>query len=223
MKISFLVTCKNEGVQLFKLLYILNDYIKNTDDEIVILDDYSDDTKTVEALTYFSLIRNNFIHFHKLEKNYSQHKNYGNSKCTGDYIFAIDADEYPNQQLLVNIREIIEANPGVDLFALPRVNIVHGITPQAIQMYNWHVTKIEGFEHVPTINFPDFQSRLYKKAEHIIWDRKLHEHIIGCNVVTKFPPLPELSLIHEKTLERQLKQNEFYNSQFTMEDNVRVY
>jgi tRNA (Thr-GGU) A37 N-methylase len=223
MKISFLVTCKNEGVQLFKLLYIINDYIKNTDDEIVILDDYSDEPKTIEALTYFSQIRNNSVHFHKLEKNYSEHKNYGNSKCTGSHIFAIDADEYPNQQLLLNIREIIEANPDVELFAIPRVNIIRGITPQAIQMYRWQITPVQGFEDASVINFPDYQSRLHKKADHIRWDRKLHEHIIGSKVVTKFPPIPEFSLIHEKTLDRQLKQNEIYNTQFSMEDNIRVY
>ena len=39
--ISFLVTCKNEGQQVFKLLYLLNLYLKENDDcEIIILDDF---------------------------------------------------------------------------------------------------------------------------------------------------------------------------------------
>ena len=50
------------------------------------------------------------VYQHKLDKNYSEHKNYGKSLCKGKYIFQIDADELPSKILLDNLKEIIELN-----------------------------------------------------------------------------------------------------------------
>jgi hypothetical protein len=83
------------------------------------------------------------------------------------------------------------------------------------------LTPVQGFEHFPVINFPDYQSRLFKRDPSIRWERKLHEHIRGHKVSTKLPLEPALSIIHEKTIDKQVKQNEFYNNNFTMEDNIR--
>ena len=223
MKISFLVTSHNEGQQLFKLLYILNEYLlHNTEDEVILLDDYSDDKETVDTIKYFSTIKNNFVYYHKLEKDYSTHKNYGVSKCTGDYIFALDADETPHPELLANLKAFLEINPSVDLFHVPRVNIVHNLTPEYVALFQWRVTPVPGFDLVPIINFPDYQTRLWKRNDTIKWERKLHEHIVGSDVVTKFPAVPEYSIVHEKTLDKQIKQNEHYNTNFSMHDNIRI-
>jgi hypothetical protein len=39
--------------------------------------------------------------------NFSEHRNYHASQCTGDYIFVIDADEIPRETLIKNIKSVI--------------------------------------------------------------------------------------------------------------------
>ncbi len=74
--ISYLVTTKNTGIELQTLLERLYKYGSNN--ECIILDDYSDDPLTLQVLNNVS--DNNFfkIYKHKLDRNYSEHKNYDN-------------------------------------------------------------------------------------------------------------------------------------------------
>ena len=125
--ISYLVTCKNEGTQLRSLIQLLNKYLERN--EIVILDDYSND---IEIIKLKEEISNNPIgnvkwYQHALNQNYSEHKNYGKSLCRGKYIFQIDADELPSVFILENINTILESNPDIDLFWLPRINDFIGV------------------------------------------------------------------------------------------------
>ena len=53
------------------------------------------------------------------QQNFLENKNYLGSRCTGDYIFQIDADEIPEEFLIQNLKQIIESNP-VDCFIGPR-------------------------------------------------------------------------------------------------------
>ena len=55
----------------------------------------------------------------------------------------------------------------------------------------------------------------------IRWTRPLHEYITGCKTYPHLPPHEELSLYHPKTIEKQEKQNLFYNQNFSRELNVR--
>ena len=50
--------------------------------------------------------------------------------CTKDYIVNIDSDELPNVELLNILPGILEANPEVDLYYVPRINTVSGITDE---------------------------------------------------------------------------------------------
>jgi len=77
--ISYLVTCKNTGLDLQFLLERLNKYSQNN--ECIILDDHSDDLDTLQVLNNVS--NNTFfkVYKHKLDRNYSEHKNYGKSFC----------------------------------------------------------------------------------------------------------------------------------------------
>jgi glycosyltransferase involved in cell wall biosynthesis len=232
MKISFLITCHNEKESLQKLLHILEEFIKNNNkhknivdpkdsDEIIILDDFSDDKFTIDLLELTKQIPFVKVIQHKLDKNYSEHKNFGNSNCSGDYIFAIDADEYPHPYLLEILHELIEMNSHVELFYVPRINIVHGITKEYIDAHNWRTSKLEGINQ-PVLNFPDFQTRIYKKCDSVQWTRMLHEHITGQKVETKLPMEKEYCLIHEKNIVQQMKQNERYNKEYSIQDNIRI-
>ena len=224
MKISYLVTCKNETLELLQLVEKLKTHIDFVapNDEVVILDDFSnnEDTKKIlsKAKSYgFTVVQ------HSLNKNFSEHKNYGSKRCVGDYILQIDADEYLSQHLLNNIHEIIESNPTVELYRVPRVNIVRGATDNDARNWGWHMTKLPEFGDLPIINWHttgDYQSRIYKNSLRIQWHKPLHETIIGASIVTDLPKEVDYAIIHDKTIERQRNQNMFYNKNWSIKANM---
>ena len=217
MKISYGITVHNEADELNKLLEVL---VKHTDteDEIIICDDYSN-KETKDVIDHWELhsadSKTFKVYQRKLDGNFSAQKNSVIEKATGDYIFHIDADEYPNEILLQQLKQIIEMNDGVDLIWIPRVNTIEGMEQQHIQRWGWRVTENNW------VNYPDYQARVFRRDESIRWTRPLHEYIKGCKTYAHLPPQEELSLYHSKTIEKQEKQNMFYNENFSKEMNVR--
>ena len=98
---------------------------------------------------------------------------------------------------------------------IPRVNTIEGMEQHHIQKWGWRVTE-NGW-----VNYPDYQSRVYRRDSGIRWERPLHELIKGAKTYSHLPPQEELSLYHPKTIEKQEKQNMFYNNNFSKELNVR--
>jgi hypothetical protein len=76
--ISYLVTTKNTGFELQFLLERLYKYGQNN--ECIILDDYSDDPSTLQVLNNTSDKSFFKVYKHKLDRNYSEHKNYLNKE-----------------------------------------------------------------------------------------------------------------------------------------------
>lgn len=212
--ISYLVTCKNTGIELQTLLDRLYQYGNNN--ECIVLDDYSDNPTTLKILDDIS--NNNFfkVYKHKLDRNYSEHKNYGKSQCKGDYIFQIDDDELPSETLLENLNELIELNKDIELFWIPRINDFKGVNQQNAAQWGWRLTP---YEDRLIVNWPDPQGRLFKNLPHIEWKRRLHEKIEGNKTYVHFPAMYELSLHHNKTIEKQIETNVKYNKMFTEEEN----
>ena len=133
-----------------------------------------------------------------------ENKNYLGSKCTGDYIFQIDADEIPESFLIENLKTILEDNP-VDLIITPRKNLVHGLTPEHINIWRWHVNE-KGW-----VNWPDCQKRIYKNTPDIQWTgHQIHGMVTGYKTFVELPLEEEWSIIHNKTIDRQEKQNNRY-------------
>jgi len=48
--------------------------------------------------------------------------------CTKEYIFNIDADEYPQQALFAAIKQVLTNDTIPDAIWVPRVNVVENIT-----------------------------------------------------------------------------------------------
>ena len=222
MKISYGITVHNEADELNKLLEIL---IHKTDveDEIVICVD-GNDKKVQEVITSWvqqyasddvDKMKDIIVYNRKLDGNFAEHKNSVIEKSTGDYIFHIDADEYPNETLLEQLKQIIEMNDNVDLIWIPRVNTIEGMTQEHIQKWRWRVTE-NGW-----VNYPDYQARVFRRDKSIRWTRPLHELITGCKTYAHLPPHEELSLYHPKTKEKQEEQNLYYNTNFSKQLNVR--
>ena len=213
MKISYGITVHNEADELNKLLDVLDRNIDEEDEIVVGIDDSGQDKNPalVKVLDSWSP---DIVYQRKLRKDFSAQKNSVIEKSSGDYIFHIDADEYPNEILLQQLKEILTIN-DVDLIWIPRVNTVDGYTQEDVQKWGWRVTENNW------INYPDYQARVFRNHKDIRWTRPLHEYITGCKTYAHLPPQEELSLYHPKTKEKQEQQNKFYNQNFSRELNVR--
>ncbi len=209
ISISYLISTKNEGKGYIKPLFDRLLKFKRKEDEIIVVDDFSTDETTLEILEEYKEKIN--VHQRKFEGDFADHKNYMNSLCTKDFICNIDADELPNESFLATLPEILLNNPDIELFFVPRINIVNGITNEYIEQTGWSISQ-EGY-----INYPDYQGRVYKNNILINWVGDVHEKIFGHKTYASLPAfdsreniVQDYCLLHIKNFQRQLKQNELY-------------
>ena len=200
MKISYAITVCNEITEIKRLLEFLTER-KNKEDEIIILFDSINGTKEVEQFlknygNYFS---------YPFDGHFANMKNKLTSLCSGDYIFQIDADEMVSEYCLENLGMVLQYNP-VDVLLVPRINTVKGLTQEHIQKWGWRINEKNW------INFPDFQFRIYKNTPNINWKNKVHEILEGFTTISELPPEEPWCLIHDKTIEKQEKQNKYYQT-----------
>ena len=208
MKISYAITVCDEFLEIQRLLSLLLNN-KRSQDEIVVLVDLSKNKPTSELLRYLhELSSEDYINL--IEDNFKGHfadwKNLLTGHCSGDYIFQIDADEYPHTNLITNLPSLLEANPEVDMLRVPRVNTVDGLTKEHIKKWGWRVNE-KGW-----VNWADWQMRIYKKHPDIIWINKVHEVLEGYKVHGMLPLGEEWALYHPKDIKRQEKQNKYYDT-----------
>ena len=65
---------------------------------------------------------------------------------------------------------------------------------------------------VPVINFPDYQSRVYRNKEGVRWEGKVHERVVSNNRSEYFGLSSLYSLLHIKDIKRQEQQNNYYST-----------
>lgn len=208
MKISYAITVCDEFLEIQRLLSLLLNN-KRRQDEVVVLVDLSKNKPTSELLRYLhELSSEDYITL--IEDNFNRHfadwKNRLTLACKGDYIFQIDADELPNLSLIENLPIILESNPDNEVYLVPRVNTVEGLTDKHIQMWRWNVND-KGW-----VNWPDYQWRIWKNKPEIKWKNKVHEVLEGHKSYAALPTQEELALYHPKDIKRQEKQNNYYNT-----------
>ena len=212
MKISYSILVHNETNTLEKLLEFLVKY-KQPQDEIVILDDYSTEEQTKAILDYYSSAEGVILEQRNLLKDFASQKNYLKSMCTGDYSFNLDADEIVSHWFLKDIHEILEGNE-VDLIFVPRINTVDGITKEHCKMYGYKMNE-KGW-----INYPDWQGHIFRNRPNIRWEKPVHEQLTGFQTYAHLPMEQKYSIVHPKTIERQVEQNRFYNEEISMGMNL---
>jgi len=206
MKISYAITVCDELEEIKRLLDFLIQN-KREKDEIVVLFDDSNSTREIEALLH--LYRNNkyiTLYVDYFEGHFANWKNKLTQFCSGDYIFQIDADEIPHRFLLDNLPSILENNNDLEVFLVPRVNTVEGLTLDHIKKWRWEVDSKE------RVNWPDYQWRIWKNKPEIKWINKVHERLDGFKTYAPLPDDESYALYHPKTIERQEKQNKFYDT-----------
>lgn len=194
MKLSYAICVCNESKDLFSLISFLLK-VKDEEDEITILIDTTHVTENVKnVIRYFG---------DKIETcerdfdgNFAEHRNYHITQCKGDYIFMIDPDEMPKENLIVNIKKMIH-DSGAELIMVPRINICPGFTREWIEKYKFITNDLDW------INWPDYQGRIFKNDENIKWSRGLHEVVSGTSKIVQLQADPKISLWHIKSIEKQ--------------------
>lgn len=207
MKITYAITVCDEFKEIQTLLKALYN-VKRMEDEVVILLDTTKAEALPELLTY---LRNKENYPGKLiEDEFTGHfaewKNKLTEACSGEYIFQIDADEVPEADLIRILPYLLRDNPHVEVYRVPRVNTVKGITEEHIRKWGWNCNA-HGW-----INWPDYQMRLYKNKPEIRWVNKVHEVLSGYKTIASLPETKSMALLHYKDIERQEKQNSFYST-----------
>jgi hypothetical protein len=200
MKISYAVTVCNELNQIQELIPHLLEF-KRSQDEVVVL---YDNNGTKEVFDYLQSVEGIKLVWDNFDGHFANWKNKLNLLCSGDYIFQLDADELVSHAFIEVLPELLEENSDCDLFWVPRRNIVLGLTQAHIDKWGWNVNE-EGL-----VNWPDPQSRIYRNSESIHWENKVHEKIVGIKTVAVLPA--EFNILHVKDIERQERQNDYYNT-----------
>ena len=219
MTVSYLITCSNETDTLTRLLKRVQSVIGN--DNIIILADEPHDEKTHNILGAFHHWAGGRLLTHPLNNDYGGHKNFGIEHCEGDFIFQIDGDEMPPDSLLgENLHALLESNPSIEAYAVPRMNDFRGVTEDHAKQWGWRMSTSPTCDNRPIVNWPDYQWRIFKRDyPRISFTRRLHEKIEGYETHVILPMDEEWAIYHDKTIETQIKTNLRYNQMFSQDEN----
>ena len=204
MKISYAIPVHNEYEEIDRLITHLLKY-KRKEDEIMVQCDQGNTTGNVYEVLNKYKGEINVIEF-PLNRDFASFKNNLKNNCAGDWVFQIDADEVPDEYLITTLPYILNENPTIEVFWVPRINTVHGITQEHIQKWKWNM------DYEGRINFPDYQCRILQNSPKIQWVSKVHEILQGHSSQTQLPANDEFCLIHPKSIERQEHQNKLYST-----------
>ncbi|BFO65081.1 glycosyltransferase [Chryseobacterium sp. KCF3-3] len=204
--VSYGITVNDEAKELKKLLDILLPLIDGNDEVIVLQDVTNKNQEVTELLAHYDRIIKLEA---RLDGDFATFKNRLIERAKCQYLFQIDADEYPTEYFIKTLKSYLKKEKSVEIFYVPRINTVEGITEEYVQQMGWNMNN-EGY-----INFPDYQPRIIKNNKKIFWKNKVHEVLYGNKNFTEIPAKYELSLVHKKNFEKQKKQNNFYE---TLED-----
>lgn len=206
MKISYAITVCDEFVEIQRLIPFLLENKKYGDEIVVLYDSKNGDEKVEEFLRAKSINGEFSWHKDKFNNHFADWKNKLTEKCDGDWIFQIDADEIPHIDLITYLPEIILSNPKNEVIKVPRINTVHGLTEEYERKWGWRVNE-KGW-----VNWPDFQWRIWKNHPKIKWVNKVHEVLDGYSTYADLNQEERFSLYHPKDIEKQVKQNNYYNT-----------
>jgi hypothetical protein len=205
MKLTYAITVCNEFIEIQRLIAFLLKHKRPQDDIVVLYDSKNGDREIENFLRSHSVNAEFAWHKAEFQGHFADWKNKLTSFCTGDYIFQIDADEMVSEYICRLLPQILQANQ-VDVIRVPRINMVTGMSQDHMQQWGWAVNE------AGWINFPDFQWRIYRNAPEIRWQNRVHEVLTGYKTISHLPEDAEFCLTHEKTIERQIKQNAYYDT-----------
>lgn len=201
--ITYAIGVCDEHRELHSLLTFLKRTKDERDDINVLVDSGKETPEVTRVLELFS--DDISVNRRLFDGDFASHRNYHIERCSGDYIFMIDADEIPQEDLIRSIRQPFEKTE-CDLVLVPRMNLCPGYTREWLKKYNFNANEV-GF-----INWPDYQGRIFKNDPSIRWTKNLHEVVTGAKHVIRLDPMPSIGIWHIKSTERQEKQDDFYKN-----------
>jgi glycosyltransferase involved in cell wall biosynthesis len=206
MKISYAITVCNELEEVTRLINLLIKQKREQDEIIILFDKANGSPEVWDRLSELKGDGCCEYHAKTFKHHFADWKNALKDLCNGDYIFQIDADEYPHESLISQLPVILEHNPENEVYLVPRVNTVQGLTKDHITQWGWRVND-KGW-----VNWPDYQWRVWKNKPEIKWVNKVHEKLSGHRTYAMLPDMEGLALYHPKDIKRQEKQNAYYNT-----------
>ena len=124
VSISVAVMTHNETRE-FKWLMRALEPARSIIDEIVVVDDFSDEgfIETVRSFGKTWPIR---FFQRRLNKNFAAQRNFAKARCRGRLILFPDADELPSERVLMGLPQLLEwmESHDVDACYLPRLNVL---------------------------------------------------------------------------------------------------
>ena len=193
MRITYSIQVCNESRELYSLLNFLSKTIENEDEVNVVVDSNRITDRVESVLEHF---KERITVFKRPFDNFYLNSEFHISVATGDYIFHVDADEMPQELLIRNLKNIIK-DSGAEIIAVPRINIDPGSTEAFLERCNYKIND------VGWINWPDFQTRIFKKCDHIKWTDEMHTKLSGTNKAVALKPEPKLAIWHIKSIEKE--------------------
>ena len=206
VKISYAITVCHEFIEIQKLIPFLLQHTRPEDEICVLLDKPKASTELLNLLYIWSAKDHITLKESTFQGHFADWKNELTRMCKGNVIVNIDADEVPSENLIEAIPHLVQENPDVDVILVPRVNTVENLTSEHITKWGWQVTS-EGW-----VNWPDYQWRIYKNKPEIKWVNKVHERLEGFKTYTALPSDPMFALFHPKTIDKQERQNNYYDT-----------
>lgn len=203
MKLSYAICVHNESRELYSLLqFLVNN--KDVEDEINVLVDSAHVTPQVKkVLEHFAdkIVQNE----RPFCGDFSEHRNFQISTCSGDYIFIIDADEMLQEVLIKSVKDAI-IKVDAELIYIPRINICPGFTKEWLAKCNFVLNEM-GW-----INWPDYTGRIFINNSVIKYGNKLHERLQGAKREAVLEAHPAIAIWHIKSVEKQDSQDDLYKS-----------
>jgi len=193
MKLTYTIQVCNESRELYSLLNFLRKTI-DTDDSVHVVVDANRKTEKI------GLVLNEFKDFITVFErpfdNFYKNSMFHIEKCETDYLFHLDADEMPQELLIKEIKNIIRETDA-EIIAVPRINIDPGYTEEFLKDCGYSMNQL-GW-----INWPDYQTRIFKKCDHIKWTDEMHTKLTGTDKVCALKDEPKLALWHIKSIEKE--------------------
>lgn len=173
--LSICMIVKNEEKVLRRCL----DSVKDIADEIIIVDTGSEDSTKDIAVEY-----TNLVYEYKWKNDFSKARNFAASKASGEWIMAIDADEYVDSESFTDFKNSLRTDTKYNILSVQIVNFIG---------YNGMQTSL------------NYHERIYRNNGLIYYYRNIHEMLKHKNDNEK-RGLAKLNIFHSGYMKTVVKE-----------------
>ena len=145
MKITYAITVCTEHLELFRLLETLTPGLHDDDQVLIQYDGVRVTPEVMSVIEQYQAPSGVTYTVNNVPldiEDFAWYKNHIFYSAKGDWIFQIDADEFPGDGLVNDLHEILSMNNGLDVLLVPRINTVDGLTLDHVKQWNWGISKI---------------------------------------------------------------------------------